>query len=543
MYNSYKNVSELITYQAGKRPLKNAITHSKKNLFAKYIYPSYNFETLNLKINQACNKLKTLGVTQGDRVLFFIKPNLDFCVITFALFRIGAIPVFIDPGMKKEHFFKCIKDVMPRVMIGIPKIHYVRHLYKDVFSNVEIFITTGKFGVFSKSIYSKLSANSTPYPPFQPEDGDLAAILYTSGGTGVPKGVEYGHDIFINQTRMLQEEFSLTPEDLDIPGFPLFSFFTLAMGMTSCIPDMDPSDPINCDPRKLYQNIVDQEATFIAGSPAIWERLVDFCLRENLKLESVKHVVMFGAPVNVSVHKKFSKVLTNGTTYTPYGATECLPISNISGKFILKNTVKEMLSGRGTCVGKPLKGVRVKIIQQTDDELDSFESATILDNGHIGEIVVNSPNVTKSYFDNPDANAASKIKDKQGKIWHRMGDVGFFDEHGLLWFCGRKKHVVISKGAYFYPSQIESIYNQHPKIKRTALIHDEKNNSPAIVIERHDKKDLIESMFLMDLKSLSQTHAHTKPISDFYARSKFPVDIRHNIKIDRTQIQNDINGK
>ena len=542
MYNDIQNVSELIQYQANKRPDKEAITQAKKNLFGGYSYPSYNFKTMNDRVNQFCNKLEKLGVKTGHRVLFFIKPNLDFCVITFALFRMGAIPIFIDPGMKKEHFFSCIKDVEPDVLIGIPKVHLIRHFYKNVFSNIQIFITTGRFGFIANSIYTKIENESTSYKTFLPKEGNLAAILYTSGGTGTPKGVEYGHDIFINQTRMLQNEFNLTPEDLDIPGFPLFSFFTLAMGMTSCIPDMNPADPINCDPKKLYKNISDKKASFIAGSPAIWERLADYCLRENLTLNSVKFVVMFGAPVSVKIHKKFAKVLPNGTTYTPYGATECLPIANTSGKFILTNIYKDMLSGMGTCVGKPLAGVRIKIIKQVEESISDFEKIEELNHDEIGEILVNSPNVTKGYFKNESANEKSKIIDNSGKVWHRMGDVGYFDEHGLLWFCGRKKHVVEAKGKKYYPAQIESIYNQHPKIKRSALIYDHKNNSPALVIERYDQKEVIESMFLMDLKNLSQTNTHTKAIVEFYARNDFPVDSRHNIKIDRTKLQFDITG-
>jgi acyl-CoA synthetase (AMP-forming)/AMP-acid ligase II len=542
MYQNVKNISELIEYQATKQPGKRAISMAKKKLFGGYSYPGYDFQTMNQRVNKFCNKLESLGVKSGHRVLFFIKPNLDFCAITFALFRMGAIPVFIDPGMKKEHFFTCIKGVKPDVLLGIPKIHYARHLYKKYFSNIKIFITTGRIGFASDSIYTKLGKESDSYTIYTPKNDDLAAILYTSGGTGVPKGVEYQHDVFINQTKMLQNEFGLTCDDIDIPGFPLFSFFTLAMGMSSCIPDMDPADPINCDPRKLYQNITDRSASFIAGSPAIWERLADYCLRENLVLDSVKYVVMFGAPVSVKIHQKFARVLPQGTTYTPYGATECLPIANTSGKFLLASTYKDMLSGKGTCVGNPLNGVNIKIIEQVEHDISKLEDIVELTKGDIGEILVNSPNVTRAYFCNEDANSKSKVIDANGKTWHRMGDVGYFDENGLLWFCGRKKHVVEVKDKKYYPTQIESIYNQHAKIKRSALIFDQKNNCPAVVIERFDQKESIESMFLMDLKNLSQTNIHTKEIGVFYAKSSFPVDVRHNIKIDRTKLQDEVNG-
>lgn len=542
MFQDITNVSDLIRVQAKKRPEKKSIVFSSKKVFGGYKYPSYNFMELNNRINQFCNKLSQLGVMPGHRVLYFVKPNLDFCAITFALFRMGATPVFIDPGMKKDYFFKSIRDVSPDVLIGIPKVHYMRHFYKAHFSSIKIFITTGKIsGPFAKSVYGKLKKQSVEFDTFKPKD-ELAAILYTSGGTGVPKGVEYTHDIFISQTKMLKDEFKLTFEDCDIPGFPLFSFFTLAMGMTSVIPDMDASKPAQCDPAVLFKNINENKATFIAGSPAIWERLADHCLQNKLTLNSVKYVVMFGAPVSVNIHQKFEKILPNGTTFTPYGSTECLPMANVSGKFILGNVSKAILAGKGTCVGKPMQGVRVKVIKQTLSDINSISDIEEIPNGEIGEIIVNSPNVTKSYFKNEKANLASKITDGN-KVWHRMGDVGFLDDHGLLWFCGRKKHVVDIDGKKFYPTQIEAIYNQHPKIKRSALIKNSKNNKPVLVIERYDQKEIIESMFLMDLKNLSQTHEHTKDIGEFYARYPFPVDIRHNIKIDRTSIQEKIMGE
>lgn len=536
----YKNISELIQLQAKKNPKKKSIVFSVKSVFGYYKYPSYTFSELDKRINKFCNKLKELGVSPGNRVLFFVKPNLDFAVITFALFRMGAVPVFIDPGMKRKTLFKTIKDVSPDVLIGIPKIHYLRRFFSEPFESVKLYITTGMFsGPSAKSLYWGLKKQSPEFCVFIPGPSDLCAILYTSGGTGDPKGVEYTHDIFINQTKMLKEEFNLTDKDCDIPGFPLFSFFTLAMGMTSCIPDLDFSGPSMCEPKKLYRNIVDSKASFIAGSPAIWEKLADYCLLHNLVLSNVKYVVMFGAPVSMSIHKKFEKILPIGTTYTPYGATECLPISNISGNYILKNLQKSSSVGRGTCVGRPLKNVEVRIIRETKEVIRNIGDCEFLKTNEVGEIIVKSLNTTKSYFNDPESTEGAKIMDKKG-LWHRMGDVGHFDEKGQLWFAGRKKHVVCIGEKRFYPLPIELVYNQHSKIKRSALVKDVKNNRLAIIIERYDQKESIETMFLMDLKNLSQTHVHTKEVHHFYAKYPFPVDIRHNIKIDRTKLQSEV---
>lgn len=148
------------------------------------------------------------------------------------------------------------------------------------------------------------------------------------------RNVVYTHKIYYEQTRLLQELFSLDENEIDFPCFPLFSLFTLCMGMTSCIPDMNPSQPAKADPKQLVQNIKDNKVTFMAGSPAIWEALGSYCIKNNITLPSVKYLVMFGAPVRNELHKRFSRILPNRTTYTPYGATESLPVANISGQMV-----------------------------------------------------------------------------------------------------------------------------------------------------------------------------------------------------------------
>ena len=539
MFDKCKNVSELIQYHATKRPDNVAITAPRKKLFGGFKYKSITFLEANKKIDQFVLKLQALGVKPQDRVLIFVKPNLDFNLIVFALFRLGAIAIFIDPGMKREYFFKCIKEVKPDALIGISKVHLLRLFYQDIFSTIKIFITMSHLSVLNKSLYHGLKKQLGKVNIYQPKTTELAAILYTSGGTGKPKGVEYGHDIFINQTRMLKTEFSLNSFDIDIPGFPLFSLFTMAIGMNSAIPFMDAAKPAECKPEFLYQNIQDNQATFIAGSTAIWERLADYCLKNKLKIQSVKSVVMFGAPVTLSLHRKFAQILTQGTTYTPYGATECLPVTNVSGKFILSNAAQEIQNGKGVCVGPALEGVKVKIIKQSQDIIKKMSDVEELGAEEIGEIIVNSLNVTKAYFEQEEATQKAKIYDGQ-KVWHRMGDVGYLDKNGNLWFCGRLKHVVELKNTKLYPIQVENIFNQHPKIKRSALIKNEKEQTAALVIERNDKKEEIESMFLMDLKNIAQGHEHTKFVTEFYARKNFPVDTRHNIKIDRTRLQKDV---
>lgn len=520
------NVASLLSLQAKKHPTKKAIVNPVGNHDS---YESYTFAELENRINSLCFKLLELGVRPQDKVLIFIRPNLDFSAITFALFRLGAISVFIDPGMPKRMFFKCLQDLAPDVLIGERKVHLLSGFFRKPFRSVRLFINnTDHDGFRSRGLFKNFETSAKRFDTFEPSANDLAAILFTSGGTGPAKGVEYTHDIFINQTKMLEAEFELDSSHTDIAGFPLFSFFTLSMGMTSVIPRIDFSAPAKCRADHVVADILINKASFLAGSPAIWERIANYCLAEKVELTCVKFVVMFGAPVSLDLHQKLAKILPHGTSYTPYGATECLPVSNVSGIDILTNFKNKTLSGAGICVGKPLAGVSVKIISYTDQVLPSLSHIDELADGEIGEIIVSSKNVTQKYYKKEYETKLSKIVSEDA-IWHRMGDIGYVKD-GVLWFCGRCKHIVHTHNGPLYPVQIEGIVNSINGVKKSAVINFG-DQQAAIVIEGDQSSEI--SKKALDILS---AHPSYKSIKNIFFHPKFPVDIRHNIKIDRNKL-------
>lgn len=529
------NISTLIERQAEIHPDKDAVRVPKRS-FGSYSYDSISFHEFLQRSNSYAVGLTQNGIKKGMKVLMFVKPGLDFPVLTFALFKIGAIPVFIDPGMGKANLLEAIKNVKPEGLIAESIVHIIRQLNKEAFSSVNHAFSVGKMNFFgSKSIRPFLEIQEKA-PQINFEKNDLAAILFTSGGTGIPKGVEYTHNIFLEQTKLLQDMFNLTAEEVDIPGFPLFALFTLAMGMTSCIPDMNPSKPAKANPKKLVQNIIDNQGTFVAGSPAIWSKVSSYCIKNGITLPSVKYLVMFGAPVSPRVHEEFMQILPNGDTYTPYGATECLPVSCVQGSELLEGAVDQTRKGKGTCVGHAVPGVTVEIAPITDQDIHSIEEIQFLPEYQMGEIIVTGPTVTRAYHGMPVKTREAKIYDGQN-IWHRMGDLGYKDEFGNIWFCGRKSHRVTTHEEILSSVQCEAIFNNHPYVRRSALIGlgETDNQTPAIVIEA--KKGLNKSILKRELTLLASAHPLTKRIKDIYFDDSFPVDCRHNIKIDRLKLR------
>jgi olefin beta-lactone synthetase len=519
------NIARLIQQQASLHPNKPAVMMANP-LGNHYDYPFYTFSEFETRSQKIASKLKRMGVKEGERVVLFIKPSLDFSIIVFALFKMGVIPVMIDPGMGRKNLLNAIQEVKPQGLIGINIVHVLKRVFRKSFKTIKWAYSVEDNYFLAPNLLKDLESESSEFELFAAKDSDPAAILFTSGGTGTPKGVITTHGILTAQTHMLQEMFNLNANDTDLPGFPLFALFTLAMGMTSIIPDMDPTRPAQCDPLKLVRTLKDKNISFAAGSPAIWQRVGEYCQNQNITLPSLKYVVMFGAPVRGEIHEMWAKIIPDGTTYTPYGATECLPVSLFSGKEVLGATWEKTKKGEGVCIGRATPKNQIFILPQSDSELNEISE---LATGEIGEIAVLGPTVTPGYFENEKATRLAKIKTSSGLV-HRMGDVGYKDDQGRVWFCGRKSHVVNLNHQRFYSIKVEGIFNTHPKVKRSALVRG--LDELVVVIELNPKEVWSESL-VEELRVLGQKHEQTKMITKFLKHKSFPVDVRHNIKIDR----------
>jgi acyl-CoA synthetase (AMP-forming)/AMP-acid ligase II len=375
----------------------------------------------------------------------------------------------------------------------------------------------------------------TAFPTVQSLPEDEAAILFTSGSTGPAKGVTYTHGIFDAQTRHIQEMYDIQPGEIDLACFPLFGLFSMAMGMTVVIPDMDPTKPAKADPNKLVEAIQTQGCTSAFGSPAIWKNVALRCRETGTTLPSMRRILMAGAPVPVWMHEAFEEILTDGAQlHTPYGATESLPVASIGSREVLQDTQAHTRRGGGSCVGRPAPGVDIRIIRISDEPIAEWSDDLEVPQGEIGEICVRGEVVTHEYKNEPVHTAAAKIQ-RGTEICHRIGDLGYLDDQGRLWFCGRKSHRVrLANGEEMYTVPCEAIFNEHPEVYRTALVG--VDGAPVIVVElepgvRSDREDIREQLLTLGRNS-SLTAASNRVLF----HPAFPVDVRHNAKINRVEL-------
>ncbi|WP_269543123.1 fatty acid CoA ligase family protein [Cerasicoccus fimbriatus] len=559
------NVARFLPEAAARQPDFPALRLPRRRGGA-LAYDTLTFAELETAACASAQIFTEKGIRRGSRVLLMVKPGRDLILAVFALFKIGAAPVVIDPGMGRKHFLACVRRTRPDAMVGIPLAQFLSRVFRKDFSTVQARVTVGNQG-FAKQI---AALGKATFAPAQTTADELAAILFTSGSTGPPKGVRYEHGMFEAQVRMIRAHYGIEPGGVDLPMLPVFALFNPALGMTTVVPEMNPSKPAAVDPAKIVQAIQQNEVTNSFGSPVLWNKIATHCEAHGITLPTIRCILMAGAAAPPSLIRRLKALLPNGEIHTPYGATEVLPVASISGSQILQKTQSLTEQGRGVCVGQLLPEVSAQIIRIVDGPIPTMAEVEPLPAGEIGEIVVTGPSVTKAYDALAEATAKAKIQQQSeflnaecgvrsaeltdglddsalrtphsAIVWHRMGDLGYFDAEGRLWFCGRMAERVETPQGLMFTECVEAIFNQHPRVFRSALVGLGKRpeQTPCIVIEPQPGEwpgdARAQKAFTDELLQLAAGNELTRGIGEIRFKQRFPVDVRHNAKIHRLDL-------
>ncbi|MBI4240572.1 MAG: AMP-binding protein [Candidatus Rokubacteria bacterium] len=544
MEGDLANVAAYLSRTAEKAPSRPALLYPRGHgAHGEVAYGQLTFRELDEESDRYAHGLSRLGIGRGCRVLLMVPPGVEFIGLTFAIFKMGAVLILIDPGMGGRNLLHCIREVEPEGLVAVPLAHALRRLCWRSFPHVRCAVTVGRRWFWGGATLAEIREPVwRKYPLANVSREDPAAILFTTGSTGVPKGVLYLHGMFDAQIRLIQSHFAIDEEEVGLPAFAPFALFSVGMGTPCVLPSMDPTRPAHVDPRRIIAPIHTYRVTYSFGSPAFWNRVSQYCVDEQIRLPSVKQVTMAGAPVSSVILRRLTEILPpDAETYTPYGATEALPVTSISGAEILGETAHLTSQGAGICVGRALPGVTLRIIEIRDEPIPEWNDALLLPAGQIGEIVVKGAIVTREYYNRQTETALAKIREKDA-VWHRMGDVGYLDEKGRLWFCGRKGHRVITGEQTLFTVRCEAIFNQHPDASRSALVGvgPRTRQRPVIVIEpkagKMPRGPAAVERFRRELLDLGSRSELAREIQDVLFHPAFPVDFRHNAKILREKL-------
>jgi len=566
------DVTRLLREMAARFPERPAMVDaSARGLFARATPRSYTFGELVSSANRFAHRLAACGITRGMRTVLLVPPSLEFFALCHALLWVGATAVVIDPGIGPGTVRRCLDEIQPHAYLGNWASHVARQLFGWGDSCTKRLLTQGATlldlgDLWSKGSHEQNEDRPFPLAPLHPEDA--AAILFTTGSTGIPKGALYTRGNLAAQVALVQSTFDGCPGDVDLPTLPLFALLDPLMGVTAVISDMRFPRPAQVDLAQLVATISRYAVTHLFASPLLVERLTGYCEAQGERLPSLRRAITAGAPLSARVLARFHQLLDispatllaadavkpGASVVLTYGATEALPITTIAGREILDETDRQTETGAGICVGRPVAGVNVAILAISDGPLPEGEEARWLPPGEIGEIVVEGPIVSPAYVGRPEANALAKLfrphpttslppqNDPAGPfslILHRTGDLGYLDRQGRLWFCGRKAHRVETKAGVFYSEICEGIFNAHPSVQRSALVGVWVAGAlePALCVEsRQGTSAARQDALRQELLARGALFPATQSIRRIYFHPRFPVDIRHNSKILREQL-------
>ena len=503
----------------------------------KVIHEARSFLQLDQASDAAAEHFARAGLSAGDRVLLAVRPGHDLIVGMFALLKLGAVPVAIDPGMGWSAFLDCVRRSRPTALVGVRPAALLSRLPLAAFRTLHHRVTVGN----SAWRQALAAVPSQPRPLADVSPDTLAAILFTSGSTGAPKGVCYTHGMFDAQIELVRSTYGIQPGETDMAMLPLFALFNPALGTTTVTPLLDPSKPLAADPAPLVAALLSEKVTCSFGSPAIWSKVADHCEARGIKLPDLRRLLIAGAPVSGELLTKLRVIAPNCVTHTPYGATECLPVTTVAADELLGEARQLALLGQGTCVGRAVNGVEIRVIRETNGPIATLADAKFCTPGEIGEIIATGPSVTREYDGLPEATRAAKITDGD-RTWHRMGDLGALDASSRLFFFGRRVEKVRTTDGDLPTESIEPAFRQHPQVFRCALIGigEAPGQTPALVVEPRPgdfpETEADCARFIAELRDFAKTCPRADRVKHIVFQRALPVDVRHNAKIHRLQL-------
>ena len=537
---------------------------------------------------QLTRGLASYQLRPGCRAVLMIPPSVDFFALAFALLRLGIVAVLVDPAIGLRNVTRCLAQAEPEIFLGSPLTHGLRILFGWGKPSVSLNLSLSQIQRASHKQPPDFQPPDSQRPdsqrPTLPDDGEMA-VIFTSGSTGLPKGAIYTQANFAAQVAMLENTLHLAGDEVDLPAFPIFALIDCLLGVTAVIPDMRFPRPARVDPRRIIPAIQSQQVDTLFASPVVLARLARYGAEKQETLPSLRRIITAGAPAPVAVMEQFSQLLSDeAELWGVYGSTETLPVTLINGREILSETRFLSEQGAGVCIGRLVEGAEVRIVRITDDPIPAWDESLRLPDGQIGEIAVKGAAVTNGYVGKADYTRLSKIRDTDGQIIHRMGDVGYFDRQGRLWYCGRKSHRVIltdSKiergrrglgrftriksaqsafpssflsvppgispdGETLYTEPIEGFFNAHPLVYRSALVGVERAGrvQPVLWVElQPSAKRADKSRLRAELLQVAANNPATQRIQTILFHPDFPTDVRHNSKIIREKLASQAQGK
>jgi acyl-CoA synthetase (AMP-forming)/AMP-acid ligase II len=517
------NVVELLDVQTAERRRACAIIETRGS------GRSITFGQLNERAAQAAALLNHYGVRPGNAVLIVHSMGIELYVALAAIFRLGAIAMFIDPSADPRIIDNCCKLQRPVAYFSGLLGQLLRLRYAAL-RNITLNFSTAR-AVPGTIAWDSAAAFKPHRDLFAASPQTGALLTFTSGSTGAPKGALRSHGVLLAQLKALRETMQLTPGDVDLTTLPIVLLANLACGVTSIISDVDLRHPARVDGARVYADAVSQHVASATASPAFFERLVGYSKKTSRTLPEMRKLFCGGAPVFPRLLDALRKTMPRTDPCAVYGSTEAEPIAHVAVSEFSPSDREAMRSGAGLLAGKPVAAVRLRIVRNqwgmpiaplSEAELGQMSMAV----RDPGEIVVSGDHVLPGYLGGR-GDEETKFK-VDGAVWHRTGDLGYLDERGRVWLLGRCGARIDDARGTLYPFSVECAASNVAGIERSALVS--AHGKRILAVEIHGTNREPAERDLRDM--LGWAH-----IDEIRFLKRIPVDRRHNAKVDYPALQ------
>ncbi len=491
------------------------------------------YEAFTRRVQAIIESFEQEGLKKGDRVIVLFPVSTRLYAVLTALFAAGLTAVFIDARMPLKRIAYAVKVSQAKAAMSMKKFFYLRFLIPTLRRMRLYSVDSSGWGV--QSLIARIDPGRLADKPFSSAaiDQDHEAIVtFTSGTTGRPKAANRNHDLLLSQTRCVEQAHTNKPTQVCLTCFPVFALYGLTHGMSVILPAGDLTKVDQIDAKATLNLMEDRGVDVIAGGPAFLATLAEPILcGSKPPLEGVALIVVGGAPLTKKLFRRLRQCFPEADIYAAYGSTEVEPIAYSLIESIMEQSVD------GCYSGIPIPEVTLRVAQIPQD-LPIPEDASILPEldltqheapvGEPGEIIVRGRHVLKGYLDDKDTQKC-KLKDEQGQVWHRMGDVAYKQEDGSLVLVGRYNDRITIEGQARYPLILEMPINEMEWVRRCALI--ERDGELTLFIEKETPASSADTAAVEDAfaaKGFALPKALLVP--------KIPVDARHQAKVDRAAL-------
>ncbi|MBI4242865.1 MAG: AMP-binding protein [Planctomycetes bacterium] len=500
-------------------------------------HESINYGDFVHAISSIAGGLKNIGIAKGDRVIIFVPLSLELYLSMFAVQQIGAIAVFLDSWARRDQLGVSARIVEPKAMISFEKAFELCAAVPEL-SEIPLKIIVGHHEKQYHARLSELRQNGNECAIEPVESNDTALITFTTGSSGVPKGANRTHRFLAAQHRALDKDIPYNETDIDLPVFPIFSLNNIAGGVTTILPAIDLAAPSDRDASIIVNQIFSRQVRCCTVSPSIFVKIAEYCRSNNIVLTTLRRVVTGGAPVSKDNVRDFKAIVPTAEILVLYGSTEVEPIGHIEANEMLQDKSER----EGVNVGRISEDLDYKFIKISRKNVELGEKGWQeweAEKGKAGELVVSGAHVCENYYNNPDAFRSTKIKEANGKIWHRTGDVGILDEQGRLWLVGRVHNTIIRANDYLFPIHAEILLKRLDFVRQAAFlgiddVHLGEKTCAIFSLKWDFKSEDVERYAAAIMRLFKENKI---PLDEVRMVKEIPMDPRHHSKVEYSKLR------